>query len=173
MRCRRRKKTDPEEPADHALGRSRGGFSTKVHILGDANGFPLDFHLTAGQAHESTGLEALLEGADEHLVNQDGEPMAWPLRLAGDKAYRADWIDEYLLSLEIQPVIPTKKSDDRDKRLVEFDREAYRRRNIIERLIGWLKESRRILTRFEKTAKNYGGMLKLAFIRRYLRSMCN
>ena len=50
-----------------------------------------------------------------------------------------------------------------------FDKEAYRQRNIVERLIGWLKESRRILSRFEKTAKNFGGMLTLAFIRQYLK----
>jgi transposase len=93
------------------------------------------------------------------------------LKLAGDKGYRADWIDEYLLQLGITPVIPSKENEDRDSRPVEFDREAYRERNIIERLIGWLKESRRILTRFEKTAKNYLGMLKMAFIQRYLKLM--
>lgn len=54
-------------------------------------------------------------------------------------------------------------------RPVEFDNEAYRRRNIVERLIGWLKESRRIFSRYEKTAKNFAGMLTLAFIRQYLR----
>jgi transposase len=54
-----------------------------------------------------------------------------------------------------------------------FNRETYRQRNIIERLIGWLKESRRILTRFEKTAKNFAGMIKMAFIHRYLRLMHN
>jgi transposase len=52
---------------------------------------------------------------------------------------------------------------------VKFDRKAYRRRNIVERLIGWLKEARRVFARFEKTAKNFGGFVKLAFIQRYLR----
>jgi transposase len=91
--------------------------------------------------------------------------------LAGDKGYRAQWIDEYLLSEGIRPVIPSKANEDRDARPVAWDGEAYRRRNIIERLIGWLKESRRIFSRFEKTAKNYAGMLTLAFIQRYLRLM--
>lgn len=95
------------------------------------------------------------------------------MALAGDKGYRADWIDEYLLDLEIQPVIPSKGNEDRDKRPVEFDREAYRRRNIVERLIGWLKESRRVFSRFEKTAKNFAGIIKMAFIQRYLRLMCS
>lgn len=172
MRRRRGQKNDPEEPSDHALGRSRGGFSTKIHVLCDERGHPLHFHLTPGQAHESKALVALLAGADEQVVDHDDEPVAWPVQLAGDKGYRADWIDEHLLSLGIQPVIPSKENEDRDARPVEFDRDAYRRRNIIERLIGWLKESRRIFSRFEKTAKNYGAMIKLAFIRRFLTLMC-
>ena len=114
----------------------------------------------------------MLDGADEQVVDQDHEPVAWPVQLAGDKGYRANWIDQHLLELGIQPVIPSKDNEDRDARGIDFDREAYRNRNIIERLIGWLKESRRIFSRFEKTAKNYGAMLKLAFIHRYLRLMC-
>jgi transposase len=165
-------KNDPEEPADHALGRSRGGFSTKIHVLCDGNGHPLHFHLTPGQDHESTALISLLNGADAEVLDGEGEPVAWPVALAGDKAYRADWIDDCLLELEITPVIPSKENEDRDARPVVFDREAYRQRNIIERLIGWLKESRRIFTRFEKTAKNFAGMLKMAFIHRYLRLTC-
>jgi transposase len=169
---RRRKKGDPEEPADHALGRSRGGFSTKIHLLCDGHGHPLHFHLTAGESHESTALKPLLEGADAVLTDQDGQPVAWPVAMAGDKGYRADWIDEYLLDLGIRPVIPSKENEDRNARPVEFDKQAYRRRSIIEQLIGWLKECRRIFSRFEKTAKNFAGMLKMAFIQRYLRLMC-
>jgi transposase len=165
----RRKKRDPEEPADHALGRSRGGFGTKIHLLCDAQGHPLHFHLTAGQDHESTALETLLEGVD--VENSRGEAIAKPVALTGDKGYRAAWIDEYLLANGIRPVIPSKENEDRDCRPVAWDGEAYRQRNIIERLIGWLKESRRIFSRFEKTAKNFGGMLKMAFIQRYLRVM--
>lgn len=113
-----------------------------------------------------------MAGADEQVVDHDDDPVAWPVQLAGDKGYRAEWIDRFLLHLGIQPVIPSKENEDRAARATTFDRAAYRARNIIERLIGWLKESRRIFSRFEKTAKNYGGMLKLAFIRRYLRLMC-
>lgn len=168
--CRRwRKKSDPEEPADHALGRSRGGFTTKIHILCDGRGHPLHFHLTAGQAHDSTALDTVLEGADARLHDGEGKPIAWPVALGGDKGYRADWIDAYLMALDIKPVIPSKENEDRADRPVKFDRKAYRRRNIVERLIGWLKEARRVFARFEKTAKNFGGMVKWAFIQRYLR----
>ncbi|PCC72531.1 Transposase DDE domain-containing protein [Nannocystis exedens] len=95
--------------------------------------------------------------------------MAWPVALAGDKGYRANWVDQYLLELGIQPVIPSKENEDRSLRPVAFDSAAYRRRSIVECLIGWLKESRRIATRFEKKAINFGAMVKLAFIHRYLR----
>lgn len=114
-------------------------------------------------------LDTLLIGADELLRDEQGRPKAWPVALAGDKGYRAAWIDEYLMELGIAPVIPSKEGDDRDNRPVPFDKAAYRRRSIVECLIGWLKESRRICTRFEKTAINFGGMVKLAFIHRYLR----
>ncbi len=114
-------------------------------------------------------VDTLLVGADANVVDGNGEPIAWPVALVGDKGYRADWIDDYLLALGIVPVIPSKANERRDDRVVAFDREVYRDRNIVERLIGWLKESRRIFSRFEKTAKNYAGMIKMAFIHRYLR----
>lgn len=147
--------------------------TTKIHILCDGNGHPLHFHLTAGQTHESTVLDTLLIGADATVTNGENEPVAWPVALAGDKGYRADWIDDYLIDLGIRPVIPSKANEDSEARPVEFDRDAYRRRNIVERLIGWLKENRRICSRFEKTAKNFGGFLKMAFIHRYLRIATN
>ena len=114
----------------------------------------------------------LLDGADKAVVDGDGEPVAWPVALAGDKGYRADWIDDLLLELGITPVIPSKENEDRSARPVEFDQAAYRRRSIVECLIGWLKECRRVMTRFEKSAKNFGGMVKMAFIQRYLRLIC-
>jgi transposase len=162
-------KNDPNEPDDHALGRSRGGISSKIHILCDGQGHPLNVVVTAGQVHESTALDTLLAQADRDLLDEDGDPIPWPVALAGDKGYRADWIDDYLLDLEIRPVIPSKENEYRQGRPVAFEREQYRRRNIVERLIGWLKESRRVFSRFEKTARNFVGMIKMAFIHRYLR----
>src|SRR5688572_27627182 len=106
VRWWRWKKSDPQEPSDHALGRSRGGFTTKIHILCDGHGLPLHFHLTAGQTHESAALDELLVGADACLVDENGERIAWPFAIGGDKGYRADWIDQYLLDLGIEPVIP-------------------------------------------------------------------
>ena len=96
-------------------------------------------------------------------------PWRGPPRSRATKRYRAGGIDDTLIDLEIRPVIPSKINEDRDTRPVTFDREADRDRNLVERLIGWLKESRRILTRLEKTALNYASMIKLAFIHRYFR----
>jgi transposase len=111
-------------------------------------------------------------GADERVTDGDGDPVAWPVALAGDKGYRAGWIDESLIALGIEPVIPSKANEDRSARPVELDEAAYRRRSIVENLIGWLKECRRVFSRFEETAKNFGGMIKMAFIARYLRLTC-
>ncbi len=169
MRQWRRKKSDPKEPEDHALGKSRGGFSTKIHLICDANGLPLHFEITAGQAHENTSLVDLLNGTDAELVDSRGKAVAWPIAIAGDKGYRANWIDEMLTEMEITPVIPSKENENRDARLVEFDKEKYRQRNIVERLIGWLKECRRVFSRYEKTAINYRGIIKMAIVQRYLR----
>ena len=102
------------------------------------------------------------------MLNSDSEPVACPVALGGDKRYHANWIYEYLIDLGIQPIIPSKDDEDSNARPVEFDREAYRRRHIVECLIGWLKEARRVFSRFENTAKNFGGMIKMAFIQRYL-----
>jgi transposase len=162
-------KGDRREPKDHALGRSRGGFGTKIHILCDAEGNPLHFQLSPGQTHDSQMLDAVLEGADEALRDDDDVQLVWPMKLAGDKGYRAAWIDQYLLDLGMTPVIPSKDNENRNARPVAFDKDAYRRRSIVECLIGWLKESRRVATRFEKTAINFAGMVKLAFIHRYFR----
>lgn len=144
--------------------------SCKIHLLCDGAGHPLHFELTAGQTHEAAAFDTVMIGADEHLVAADGEPIAWPVALAGDKGYRAAWIDAYLLDLDITPVIPSKTNEDRQVRPVVFDKKTYRDRNIVERLIGWLKECRRVFSRFEKTAKNFGGMIRLAFIQRYLQA---
>jgi len=130
---------------------------------------PLHFVLSPGQTHDAKVFDELMVQTDKNLVTESGKRLAWPLAEAGDKGYRADWIDQYLLELGIRPVIPSKANEERDARPVAFDKDAYRERNIVERLIGWLKESRRVLCRFEKTAINFAGMIRLAFIRRLFR----
>ncbi len=127
--------------------------------------------MSAGQAHENTTLVDLLNGIDDEMTTGNGEPVAWPVAIAGDKGYRADWIDEMFLEMGVTPVIPSKENEDRDARPVAFDKDRYRQRNIVERLIGWLKECRCVFARFEKTAINFAGMVKMAFIQRYIKTL--
>ena len=73
------------EAPDEALGRSRGGFSTKIHMRAEAHGKPVTFHLTSGERHDSTALAVLLDtGA---LRRKRGPPRLRPRRVAGDKAF--------------------------------------------------------------------------------------
>lgn len=103
------------------------------------------------------------------MTTGNGDVVAWPIAIAGDKGYRAGWIDEMLLEMGMTPVIPSKENEDRAARAVDFDEDRYRQRNIVERLIGWLKECRCVFARYEKTAINFCGMIKMAFIERYLK----
>jgi transposase len=123
--------------------------------------------VTAGQVHESTQLEAVM---DQIAIPQPlGRPAQRPDRLAGDKAYRCRRVRDWLSKHGIKAVIPPKKNEKNKRGQEEFDDLTYTRRSIIENCVGWLKECRRIATRFEKLALNYIGMLKLAMIERYLR----
>ena len=93
-----------------------------------------------------------------------------PRKVVGDKGYSAQEIRDWLTERGIRPVIPQKDNEmARHEDGNSFDRAAYRHRAVIEQCVGWLKEYRRIGTRFEKLAVNYHGMLQLAIISRYLR----
>jgi transposase len=167
-RVKKSLKTHPEEPADHALGRSRGGFGSKFHILVDGNGTPLAVDVTAGQVHDSTRLEPVLTKVKVH--QKQGRPKSRPKQLAGDKAYSSGSIREFLEGRGIEAVIPHRDNEAaRHDPEVEFDKATYKRRSIVEQAIGWLKECRRIGTRFEKLAINFLAMVKLAMIKRTLR----
>ena len=94
-----------------------------------------------------------------------GRPRTRPAALSGDKAYTSKEIKAWLKQHKIEAVIPTKANQERD---LNFDQEAYKKRNIVERCIGWLKEARRIATRYEKLAVSFLAMIKLEIIRRIL-----
>jgi len=97
-----------------------------------------------------------------------GRPRTRPDAVAGDKAYSCGRIRRWLRQYGIKCVIPRKNNEHRDARH-KFDDDQYRQRSVVECCIGWIKECRRIATRFEKLAVNYLAMLKLAIIERYLR----
>jgi transposase len=142
------------------LGRSRGGFSTKVHIRADGRGRPLTFVVTPGQRHDSVVFEQLL---DQGKVRRStaGRPRLRPVRIVGDKAYSSAKIRKLLRKRGIRATIPTPSNQ---RRLPKFDHEAYRWRSRVERLINRLKQLRRVATRYEKRAHNYLAMLTIAAI---------
>lgn len=157
----RRPKGGNDEPEDHALGYSRGGFGTKLHLLTDRQGIPLHAVISAGQRHESTLFEDVMDGVKiKRPVT--GRPRQRPKGVAGDKAYSSRRIRGWLRARRMRAVIPTR-SDERHN--LRFDKSAYRERNAVERCVGWLKGFRRIGTRFEKLAVNYVAMVTLGMIR--------
>jgi transposase len=146
------------------LGRSQGGFSTKIHVRAEGRGKPLTLLITAGQRHEQTAFAALMEqGAVKRRGR--GRPRLRPRRVVGDKGYSSKHIRSYLRQRGIGIVIPRRKDE---RRRGPFDKAAYRQRNVVERLIARLKQYRRIATRYEKRAANYLGMLTLAAIMLWL-----
>jgi transposase len=125
--------------------------------------------VTPGQRHESTQFEEVMNAV--RIPQPIGRPRTRPERVTGDKAYSIKRIRQWLRDHGIGAVIP-QRSDQAAQhtgRPLNFDREAYRRRNIIERCIGWLKECRRVATRFEKLAVNFLAMVKVAMVDRMLR----
>ena len=93
-----------------------------------------------------------------------------PKQLAGDKGYSVQSLRDWLAEQNIEPVIPHKANElARHDPATCFDSIAYAGRSVAEQCVGWLKEFRRIGTRFEKLAVNFHGMLQLAMIQRYFR----
>lgn len=126
-----------------ALGRSRGGFSTKLHAACDALGNPLRFVVTPGQQAEVTQAPALLAGyAPEAVI--------------ADKGYDSDALVGRIAVGGAEVVIPPRRNRKAQR---AYDRNLYADRNKVERLFNRLKQYRRVATRYDKTARNY-----LAFV---------
>ena len=129
--------------AAQALGRSRGGFSCKIHFAAEGLGLPLRIRLTAGQSHDSTEAKALMEGLEcDHAV--------------ADRAYAAQEFIDWLIERGILPVIPPHQ---RAKLAREYDTWLYRERHLVECLVNKFKHFRRIFSRFDKLASRYLGFL--------------
>ena len=150
------------EPDDHALGRSRGGLSTKVHTLTDGCGRPLVILVGPGQGGDSPMLPILLEQLRVARVGP-GRPRTTPLALLGDKAYAARAHRAMLHRRGIKVVIP-EKADRAKHRLARgsaggrapsLDAEHYKKRNVVERGFNTLKQWRALATRYDKLAITY------------------
>jgi transposase len=148
------------EHTDEALGRSKGGFSIKIHLRAEGGGKPIALLITPGQRHEQTVFKTLMETGAVKRVRQ-GKPRIRPERVVGDRGYSSGKIRWYLRKRGIRAVVACRKGE---RRREHFDEAAYRKRNVVERLVNRLKQFRRIATRYEKRAVNYLGMLTVAAI---------
>ena len=120
----------------------------------------MTFVLTPGQRHEATVFSQLLEqGAVQR--RRGGRPKLRPQRVVGDKGYSSGEIRRYAQAHGIRITIPRKENECRKG---PFDREIYRQRNRVERLVNRLKQFRRLATRYEKRAENYRALWVIAAI---------
>jgi transposase len=136
-----------KDDEDQAIGRSRGGLSTKIHTVVDALGNPLGFHLTGGEVHD-------LAGADHLLADMAADA------LIANKAFDADKrVIEPLAAAGRTVVIPPKSGRKTQR---DFDRDIYKERHLIENFFARLKQYRAIATRYDKTARNFLAAIYLA-----------
>ncbi|WP_371651142.1 IS5 family transposase [Streptomyces mirabilis] len=167
-----------DEPDDHALGRSRGGLTTKVHLACDGQGRPLAFLLSPGQRHDSVSARSLLERIRVPRLGL-GRPRCRPDHVIADKAYSSRGFRAYLRRRGIAHTIPEKQDQQRHRhnrgrhggRPPRFDRETYRRRNTVERCFNQLKGFRGLATRYDKTATSYEAAVTLASFLLWARSV--
>lgn len=131
------------------IGPSRGGQTTKIHVLTDVLGRPGVLLLTPGNASDVTTAPAVLAAAPGRIR-----------RLAADKGYDADWLRTDLQGNGITPIIPGKRGR---KRKIRHDKRRYRERWRVEAAFNRLKDFCRIATRYDKLARNYASAVALAF----------
>jgi transposase len=137
------------------MGRSRGGLTTKIHALVDANGLPITIKLSEGQAHDGKSAADMLDGLGHGQI------------LLADRAYDSDALRAALKArgawANIKPM-PNRRN------IPAFSAFLYRCRNLVERFFNKLKHFRAIATRYEKHDANYLALIKLAASRIWMRA---
>ncbi|WP_431355715.1 IS5 family transposase [Agrobacterium vaccinii] len=141
--------------ADPCMGRSRGGLTTKMHALVDADGRPVRLELTAGQAADAPMAEKLLGGLQPGAT------------ILADKAYNTDAIRDFAMQRKCWANIPAKSNR---KQTFSFSRWVYRQRNLVERFFNRIKQMRGLATRYDRRTDNYLAALKLAATRIWIAS---
>lgn len=135
-----------------------------MHIVSDGNGVALAVGISAAEEHESQHFESMLDKVS--IAGKAGRPLKRPKQVVGDKGYSSKANRQAARQRRIVPIIAKRSNETCDD---FFDKELYRNRNVIEREIGWLKESRSVGTRYEKLALNYLGLVVVACIVQYLK----
>jgi transposase len=137
------------------MGHSRGGLTTKIHAVVDADGRPFRFALTPGQAHDAPPAIDLMDDLHEGAI------------LLADRAYDTNAIREFAQSRKVWANIPPKRT--RTGSFV-FSRCVYRQRNQVERFFNKLKQFRGIATRYDKNPANFLAAVKLASVQIWIRN---
>jgi transposase len=174
------RRTLADEPADHALGRSRGGWSTKLHLAVDTSGHPLAAIVTAGQANDSPQMIPLLEAVTVARIG-GGRARQHPDRVLADRAYSCRSNRDWLRRKQIKATIPEpadqianrRRRGARGGRPPAFDADRYKNRSGIERTIARLKQHRAAATRYDKLAVRYLATVHVAIIINWLRDLPN
>ncbi|MFC8717738.1 IS5 family transposase [Kitasatospora sp. NPDC057198] len=175
----------PEDESDdpaavacrEALGRSRGGLTTKIHLGVDGRGLPLSIVLSTGNTADCTMLAAVLDAIRVPRVGA-GRPRTGPERVVADKAYSSRKIRRLLRRRRIKATTPERRDRiagrahraSRGGRPPAFDKTAYQGRNIVERCFAKLKQFRAVATRFDKLANHYRTGVVLASLILWLRA---
>ncbi|WP_443064443.1 IS5 family transposase [Streptomyces sp. NBC_00539] len=170
-RCGEKGAAGRAESADHELGRSRGGLSTKVHLASGDRARPLALFVTAGQAGDAPAFEAAI-GPNPGPSVCPGRPRTRPTAVLADRAYSSRAIRGYLRLRGIRAVIPQHadqighrvRRGQRGGRPPAFDAETYKQRNTVERCINRFKQRRGLAMRTDKLAIAFQAALHLAAI---------
>ena len=137
---------------EQAIGKSRGGWNTKLHVVSADDRVIVEMHLSGGECHDGPEGRASIKSLGTEF---EGVPLLM------DRAYESDETRGLAFATGHEPVVPPKKNR---KFPWKYDKEKYKCRNIVERLFRRLKEFRRVCTRYDKTDTMFLAFIQFSFI---------